>query len=178
MSSLMEPLQRDVFRYMPRAGFGFFPPADIIVTDEDVSVYMDVPGLRSEQLEIELEHDVLTVRGERPYPYGDDQEPSRTWRRIERAFGRFERGIRVPRGLDPDTVEAALTDGVLNVRMPKPQPLRPHRIEVRGGEGATSQPSGGEQQGATSQPSGGEQQGAQASQQQGATTSQQQGAGT
>jgi HSP20 family protein len=170
MSSLLEPLQRDVLRYMPRAGLGFFPPADIIVTDEDVSVFMDVPGLRSEQIEIELEHDVLTVRGERPFPYGDDQEPSRTWRRIERSFGRFERGIRVPRGLDPDAVEAALHDGVLNVRMPKPQPLRPHRIEVRGGEEATGESSGGQQQGAPAS----QQQGAPASQQQ----SQQQGAST
>jgi HSP20 family protein len=146
MSSLLEPLQRDVLRYMPRAGLGFFPAADIIVTDDDVTVYMDVPGLTSAQIEIELEHDVLTVRGERPYPYGDDQEAGRTWRRIERAFGRFERGIRVPRGLDPDAVEAALHDGVLNVRMPKPQPLRPHRIEVRAGEGAAGESSAGEQQ--------------------------------
>ena len=51
----------------------FIPPADLLVDDDGVTVYMDVPGLRTENLEIELENDVLTVRGERPFPY-----PART----------------------------------------------------------------------------------------------------
>ena len=53
--------------------------------------------------------------------------------RIERGFGRFERSLRVPRGLDPDAIEASLTDGVLHLRIPKPESLKPRKIEIKGG---------------------------------------------
>src|ERR1700716_3505365 len=108
----------------------FVPPADVLVDDEAVTVYMDVPGLRSEDLEIELENDVLTVRGERPYPYERDQG-SAPAHRIERGFGRFERSLRVPGGLDPDAIEASLSDGVLTLRIPKPATPRAKRIEIK-----------------------------------------------
>jgi HSP20 family protein len=137
--SLMEPVApwlRDLNRFFTTQGGAvaapFMPPADVIVSDDSVRIEMDVPGLRAENLEIELENDLLTVRGERPFPYAG-QEYERTWRHIERAFGRFERSIRVPRGLDPDSVEAALTDGVLGVRIPKPASPQPHRVQIKGG---------------------------------------------
>jgi HSP20 family protein len=117
----------------------FVPPADLLIDDDGVTVYMDVPGLRAENLDIELENDVLTVRGERPFPYSRDNGggPVRT---IERGFGRFERTLRVPRGLDPEAVQASLSDGVLTLKIPKPETMKPRRIEIR----ASS--NGGEQQ--------------------------------
>jgi HSP20 family protein len=133
MTTLMEPIApwlRDLNRLFTSEGNAFVPPADVIVTDDGVTVYMDVPGLKSENLEIELENEVLTVRGERPDPHRGE-EGDRTWRRIERGFGRFERSLRVPRGLDPEAIEAALSDGVLVLRIPKPEQLKPRRIEVR-----------------------------------------------
>jgi HSP20 family protein len=140
MTTLTEPVApwlRDLNRLFS-AGAGvsaFMPAADVIVSPEDVTVYMDVPGVRAENLEIELENDVLTVRGERPYPYGEQDE--RTWQRIERSFGRFERDLRVPRGLDAEAIQAELADGVLTLRVPKPEPLKPRRVEIRsGGNGA------------------------------------------
>jgi HSP20 family protein len=118
----------------------FVPPADVLVTDGDVTVVMDVPGLRAEDLEIELENDTLTVRGERPYPYGDDGEGERrVWRRIERAFGRFERALRLPAGCTPDTVQASLTDGVLTLTVPRPQPPQPKRIQIADGDNGQTQ---------------------------------------
>jgi HSP20 family protein len=110
----------------------FVPPADLLIDDDGVTVYMDVPGLSSDNLEIELENDVLTVRGERPFPYATEDRTGPV-RRIERGFGRFERSLRVPRGLDPDSVEAALADGVLTLRIPKPATLRPRKIEIKAG---------------------------------------------
>jgi HSP20 family protein len=108
----------------------FVPPADLLVDDQGVTVHMDVPGLHVDNLEIELENDTLTVRGERPFPYAreEGQGPAR---RIERGFGRFERSLRVPGGLDPDAIEASLSDGVLTLRIPKPQTQRPRRIEIK-----------------------------------------------
>ncbi len=136
MTTLMEPVApwlRDLNRLFTSEGNQFLPPADVLVTDDGVSVYMDVPGLKAEDLDIELENEVLTVRGERPNPYGDgDGDGGRgTWRRIERGFGRFERSLRVPRGLDPDAIDASLHDGVLNLRIPKPEALKPRRIQVK-----------------------------------------------
>jgi HSP20 family protein len=94
------PWLRELSQVLHNQAVGaFVPPADLLIDDDGVIVYMDVPGLRSENIEIELENDVLTIRGDRPFPY-DREESSGPARRIERGFGRFERSIRVPRGLD------------------------------------------------------------------------------
>jgi HSP20 family protein len=108
---------------------GFMPPADVVI-DDDVTVYMDVPGLNAESLEIELENEVLTVRGERRAPYATE-DGDRGVRRIERRFGKFERSLRVPRGLDPDAIDASLADGVLTLRIPQPAAPEPHRVEIK-----------------------------------------------
>jgi HSP20 family protein len=136
MSATMEQ-QQDFLRDLSdliggRRVAQFVPPADVLVDDEGVTVYMDVPGLAADALDIELENDVLAIRGERPFPY--ENRGDAAIRRIERGFGRFERSLRVPAGLNPDTVQAALTDGVLELRIPKPESLKPHRIPIRGGE--------------------------------------------
>ena len=110
----------------------FLPPADVSVTDEQVTVVMDVPGLTASELDIELLGDQLTVRGERAYPGGDDE--GRRWQHLERGFGRFERVLQVPQGLDPDAVVASLTDGVLTLVIPMPEARKPHRIAILGPE--------------------------------------------
>ena len=137
MAMVMEPIApwlRDLTRYMvsSEAAGGFIPPADVIVTDDEVTVHMDLPGVKRENVEIELENDVLTVRGERPFPH---ESEGTAWQRIERGFGRFERDLRVPKGLNPDAVEASLGDGVLTLHVPKPAPLKPRRIEIHPGDG-------------------------------------------
>jgi HSP20 family protein len=136
MAALVEPVPdwvRELNRFFgnQRQIAQFVPPADVLVDDEGVTVYMDVPGIRAEDLEIEVENDVLTVRGTRPYPY---QGQEGNIRRVERGFGRFERSLRVMPGLDPNAVEAAVHEGVLSLRIPKPEQLKPHRIQVKAGE--------------------------------------------
>jgi HSP20 family protein len=110
----------------------FIPPADVLVSETGVNVHMDVPGMRAEDLDIELENDTLTVRGERRFPYQTEPE-QRVWRHIERRFGRFERTLRVPGGLNPDAVEATMADGVLTLSIPRPESPRPHRVQIRAG---------------------------------------------
>ena len=99
----------------------FIPPADVLIDDDGVTVYMDVPGLRSENLEIELENDVLTVRGERAFPYARE-DGSGPVRRIERGFGRFERTLHLPEGTDTAAASASYKDGLLEITLPKRQP--------------------------------------------------------
>jgi HSP20 family protein len=130
MAIVMDPVapwQRDRL-FTTGAGLqGFIPLADVLVSEDTVTVIMDVPGLRADDLEIELERDQLSVRGERR-PLQDDD--GRAVRRVERGFGRFERTIRVPPGLDPDQVRAELADGVLTITIPRPKPPEPRRIQV------------------------------------------------
>jgi HSP20 family protein len=114
----------------------FLPPADIAVTDEAVTVVLDVPGVKAEDLDVQLQGDVLTIRGERAWPY---QAVDGGVRRVERGFGRFERSLRVPAGLDAGAIGAALEDGVLRLTLPKPEQQRPHRIAVEVGGGETRQ---------------------------------------
>jgi HSP20 family protein len=140
MSTQIEPFPRwlrDLNRILSgeATSSSFVPLADVLVDDDGVTVYMDVPGVSGEQLDIELENDVLTVRGERPFPYGPDGD--RVSRRIERSFGAFERSLRVPQGLDPGTIEASLRNGVLEMRIPKPDSLKPRRIHISDGDEAT-----------------------------------------
>ena len=70
------PWLRDINRFFSSEGgtmpSAFSPPADVIITDDGVTVAMDVPGIPADKLDIELENDVLTVRGERPNPYSDE----------------------------------------------------------------------------------------------------------
>ena len=106
----------------------FIPPADLLVDDDGLTIYLDVPGLHPDDLQIELDNDLLTIRGERSMPYPPPE--SGRARRVERGFGRFERGIRVPPELEPESIDASLADGVLTLRLAKPPRPHPRRIQI------------------------------------------------
>lgn len=152
MMTLNEPFaplfqpSRDIDRLFGRnGGFGgYTPAADVVVTDEHVTVTMDVPGLRVDDLEIELENDLLTVRGERSHPYATNGE-RRAWLRVERSFGKFERSLQVPRGLDPDAIEASLDAGVLELRIARSDTLKPKRVQITAGKSRVRPPARGRQ---------------------------------
>jgi HSP20 family protein len=128
MTTLMEPLVpslRDVSDGTVRP---FIPATDVLVDDEGVTVCMDVPALTVGDIEIELESETLSVRGERRSPYREGD--GRAVRRIERGFGRFERRLTLPRGLDADKISASLNDGVLTLRVPRSESLKPRRHAI------------------------------------------------
>lgn len=117
-------------------GRTFVPAADLVVADDEVTVYMDVPGLRPGNLDIQLVDDVLTVKGERPYPLaaGEQQDDNgRAWYRLERGYGKFQRVFQVPRGLDPERITASMVDGVLTLHIPQPEARKPRTIQIMGG---------------------------------------------
>jgi HSP20 family protein len=135
MATILQPFapwMRDLSRFMntPGAASAFLPPADVLVSEDGVTVYMDVPGIKAEDLDIQLENDMLTVRGERRPPW---ESLEGCTARIERSFGAFERTLRVTDGLDPDAIEAAMSDGVLTLRLPQPAQTQPRRIQIRPG---------------------------------------------
>lgn len=121
----------------------FVPATDLVVTEDEVIVTMDVPGVRREDVEIELEQDYhLSVRGERKLPYSDDGGRDGAWSRFERDYGRFERILRLPEGVDAESISASLEDGVLVLRIRKPESQKPRRIEIAAGSSAGAIESG------------------------------------
>jgi HSP20 family protein len=110
----------------------FYPAVDLIASEEDVTLVMDVPGLKDEDLQIELCDGMLRIVGERRHPSASERT-GRT-HHLERGYGRFERVLRVPKDVDPSSLTASIEDGVLTVRIPMPEARKPHRIEICSGE--------------------------------------------
>ena len=117
-----------VFQTAGRAGF--LPPVDLTVSENDMVLTMDLPGVSAEHLEIEALNDELVIRGERTRP--ELSEGSR-WALNERAFGKFERRVHLPKNVDADAITASMDDGVLSLIIPKPEALKPKTISIGSG---------------------------------------------
>jgi HSP20 family protein len=107
-------------------GEGFRPPADVEESDDAFLVEIELPGIRKEDLDIEVTGRRLTVSGERK-----ERERVGILRRRERVVGQFRYEVVVPGEVDESGVEADLDQGVLTVRLPKPEDVRPRRIKIR-----------------------------------------------
>ncbi len=102
---------------------------DIAVAEEKdrYLVEADIPGLKKENLNIAVEGNVLTIRGERT----EKQETKgKGYFYSERSFGSFSRSLELPAGIDPNKVKAAYKDGVLEIEVPKSENAKPKQIEV------------------------------------------------
>lgn len=124
----------DVFASMWPEGEGWFaqvevPTADMSETDNAVEVRMDLPGVKPEEIHIELDGDVLTISGEKKE---EKEEKGKTFHRIERFQGKFARSMRMPAEVAMDKVEAKIHEGVLTVTLPKTEVSKAHKIEVQG----------------------------------------------
>ena len=111
---------------------GFLPPADVVVGETDLVLTLDVPGLTAEDLEIEALGGELVVRGERKPPALAEEA---AWAHAERAFGPFERRIRLPKGVDTDGIAATMDNGVLSLVVPKSEETKPRTIAIDSGDG-------------------------------------------
>jgi HSP20 family protein len=102
------------------------PALDLSETPQHFVLRTDLPGLDREAVSIELEDRVLTISGERRPP----EESKAAVRRAERAFGPFSRAVTLPEGVDPELVSASFANGVLEVRIPKPEQRKPHKVAI------------------------------------------------
>jgi HSP20 family protein len=117
------------FAQVPRTAT-FLPPADVTVSDGDLVLTLDLPGLTADDISIELVDGVLTVRGERKRA---ELAEGTSWVHSERAFGSFARRIAVPKGVDADAIMASVDNGVLSLIVPKPDRLKPKTIGIASG---------------------------------------------
>jgi HSP20 family protein len=110
------------------------PAVDVWETDREVVYAFDVPGIPEDKISVELEDDALTVSGERERTKEISDE---RFYRFERRFGSFSRTIGLPQNVTDDQIKADYRDGVLEVRVAKPETPKPRRIQIGGGESAT-----------------------------------------
>lgn len=100
------------------------PHVESWVKDDTLHVRADLPGVDPKAVDVSLEDDVLTIRGERKAEHADA-----AYREVR--YGRFERRLRVPEGTDPEKITATYTNGVLDLAIPVPKPeSRKVRIDV------------------------------------------------
>lgn len=104
-----------------------FPPLNVWERDEEVLVEAEIPGVKSEDLEISATGNELSLKGRRP----DVEEQNVAYHRRERGAGDFHRIVRLPAEIDSQKVEARLTDGVLLITLPKAEVAKPKKITIR-----------------------------------------------
>jgi HSP20 family protein len=104
------------------------PPIDLCENDNTVKVKMDIPGIKPEEFDIQLNNNVLTVCGKREE---EKEEKGQTFHRVERRSGCFSRSVTLPAAVDEDKVDAQYKDGVLTITMPKTEEAKSHRIKVK-----------------------------------------------
>jgi HSP20 family protein len=105
------------------------PAMDLVETEDHLILRADLPGMKREEVDIEVKDGALAISGERK---AEHEENTEGYYRVERASGRFARSLTLPDGIEPDAIEASFDDGVLEVRIPKPAERKPHRVEIRG----------------------------------------------
>jgi HSP20 family protein len=109
----------------------WIPAMDLVETDDDFVLRADLPGLSEGDVNIELEDNVLTVSGERRSEHEDRKEG---YYRVERASGAFARSLTLPEGVNSEAIKASFDKGVLEVRIPKPEERKPHKVTIGVGE--------------------------------------------
>jgi len=100
---------------------------DIHETKDSFLLMAELPGVKQEDVEVSVEGDTLTLKGERKR---ETEVKEDQYHRIERSYGRFERSILLPSVVDPNRVKATYRDGVLEVQLPKKEEAKPKEIKV------------------------------------------------
>lgn len=127
-------LGRDAGQGRALAGRGeqsfWSPPMEMFQRGDQLVIRADLPGMRKEHVHIDIEDDVLTLRGERRE---ESEERREGFYRSERSYGSFHRAIALPDGIDAERCEASYRDGVLEITLPSPkeEERRPRRVEIR-----------------------------------------------
>jgi HSP20 family protein len=114
-------------------GSRWIPPMDLVEDDEHFVVRADLPGVQEKDVNVELEDNVLTISGERK---SDTEQRKEGYYRIERAYGAFSRSLTLPEGIDAEGIKASFANGVLEVRIPKPEERKPRKVAINVGGSA------------------------------------------
>jgi HSP20 family protein len=124
-----EPFSREIDRMFDRLfdttaqAQRWAPAMDLTEAEDHYILKADLPGIDDD----EVENGLLTISGERK---SEHERSDRSFFRVERAYGRFQRQLTMPEGIDQDGVTADFDRGVLTVRIPKPEQVKPRRVAI------------------------------------------------
>jgi len=106
------------------------PAVDIFETAGAIVLKAELPGLRAEDIDIEVDDNVLTLKGERRF---EDKVEDGRYYRLERAYGHFQRSLTLPQGVKADEISASFDNGLVTVTVPKADEIKPRKIAVAPG---------------------------------------------
>lgn len=132
----------------------FVPAVDIYEDTQKLALSIEVPGIKPEDVDVRVENNTLTVKGERTFA---NEQKEENFRRIERRFGQFVRSFTLPQTVDTEQVSAHSENGVLVIELPKKAAAQPKQIKVNTTTGSQAQPKqveGGTNGAASTQPQG------------------------
>ena len=109
-------------------GANIVPNIEISETDKAIEVTAEMPGLERKDVEISVDDDTLTIRGEKKV---EENQKDKNVQLSERSYGVFVRVLQLPPGIDPASVQATMSNGILKLTIPKPAKSEPKKIEVK-----------------------------------------------
>ena len=117
------------FLVEPFRGIGDWRPAlDVAETDTSVIVKADLPGLEAKDLDVSIRGDLLTIKGEKKE---EKEEKTKSFHRVERRYGSFERSVRLPATVKADQVNASFKNGVLRIELPKTEDAKQKAVHIK-----------------------------------------------
>ncbi len=132
MNSLFQDFNRNQSEGDVLSTAAFVPPVDIYEDEHKIVLNLEVPGMKESDLDIQLENNVLTVKGERKF---EKEEKEENFHRIERRYGSFYRSFTIPNTVNPESVKAGYDAGVLRIELEKRAEAKPKQIKVEVGKG-------------------------------------------
>ena len=103
------------------------PPVDIYETPNELVVKADLPDVNEKEIDVRVENNLLTVRGERKFEKSVSEE---NYLRVERTYGAFSRSFSLPNTVNPEAIRAEYKNGVLTVNLPKREESKPRQVKV------------------------------------------------
>jgi HSP20 family protein len=131
---LFDDLTRGGFGTLPSpAQTNLMPSIDVTETDKEIEITAELPGLERKDVDISIEDDLLTIRGEKKVETKQEDQggKDKNYHVSERSYGMFYRVIQLPPGVDPSSIQAVMSKGVLKLTIPKPAKAEPKKIEVK-----------------------------------------------
>jgi HSP20 family protein len=131
---LFDDLTRGGFGTLPSpAQTNLMPSIDVTETDKEIEITAELPGLERKDVDISIEDDLLTIRGEKKVETKQEDQggKDKNYHVSERSYGMFYRVIQLPPGVDPSSIQAVMSKGVLKLTTPKPAKAEPKKIEVK-----------------------------------------------
>jgi len=127
MNRLFEDAGRGWRADEPAATTTWSPAVDIYETENEIQVQAELPGVDRKDIALNLEKNVLTLKGERRFENETKQE---NYHRIERAYGAFSRSFSIPAIVDEEKIRADYKDGILKISLPKKEQVKPKQIQI------------------------------------------------